>query len=685
MGPPNFQQQSHDNHLAEKYQPKTIPQAAEIGYHADRGCTDCLCLPVFAVVWVGMVIVAQISFENGDPKRLLYGTDVVGNLCGWGDDPGVTLTEERSRPGPNGTTVNETVNISWSDMRSIAFPFPTAKECGIATANPPPTCETLVKTALKRGICVKRCPKDGQRVPWYDGGDTIRVGNETQKVSFKNTFDLRETVYRCIPDDLSALAQSGVDLLEQLDVAGTLTGVVRDLQDSWPVLAICSVFCVITCFVWLFILRRTVKPTVFATLFILWVVLGALIYFMYRNWDASDGNSKTTWMVFLVATAGGFLVYTLLLLFFCKNINVACDCIEEASKIPLKIKTMTFVPPVVTVLLIPFVAFHLVVAVYVQSSGDVSEESLPDYVTNTTEDAQGNPISGAAANATQQIMIKALTHKNWKDIAHIYNLFVFLWTIGVIQTSGYFVLACCAVFWYWSKPGDNKQPDAGVGRGLFWVFRYHLGTMVFGSLIVAVIQVIRALMARFEDRLRKLSDNQLANAIVKCAQCCLACFERLIKFINQNAYIMTAMCSDNFCHGAMRALFLLLRHAFSVLAVTIIAQWVIFFGKLQVTVVTTALAWVLLTQTDICGDTSSNEDSILSLIVVASIAFVISSIFCEVFGVCVDTVLLSFCHDLDVNNGEDKPYYLPSDLQRSLGHKNKLTAHELEQGLLDKK
>ena len=144
----------------------------------------------------------------------------------------------------------------------------------------------------------------------------------------------------------------------------------------------------------------------------------------------------------------------------------------------------------------------------------------------------------------------------------------------------------------------------------FWrLVRYHLGTAAFGSFIIAMIQLIRIILAyvqhlveRYEARISKivryfiLSTQKyllynflqkkgfgtaskallvVLKAVLACLQCVMACFERFMKFINVNAYIETGQCvicmtfikhllnifsaiyGYNFCRAAMKAFQLL--------------------------------------------------------------------------------------------------------------------------------
>jgi hypothetical protein len=38
----------------------------------NRGCTDCIWLPVFGAFWIGMIIVGVIGFTMGYPEKLIY-------------------------------------------------------------------------------------------------------------------------------------------------------------------------------------------------------------------------------------------------------------------------------------------------------------------------------------------------------------------------------------------------------------------------------------------------------------------------------------------------------------------------------------------------------------------------------------------------------------------------------------
>ena len=138
------------------------------------------------------------------------------------------------------------------------------------------------------------------------------------------------------------------------------------------------------------------------------------------------------------------------------------------------------------------------------------------------------------------------------------------------------------------------------------LLRYHLGTAAFGSFIIALIQLVRIILMYVEHIVKKYEVQSVCTTntiqtqtnnfqkkgcgaggklvvvilkvILKCLQCCVACFERFMKFININAYIETgrnfqfvdnhkylflAIYGYNFCRAAMKAFQLLVRLIFN--------------------------------------------------------------------------------------------------------------------------
>jgi choline transporter-like protein 2/4/5 len=73
------------------------------------------------------------------------------------------------------------------------------------------------------------------------------------------------------------------------------------------------------------------------------------------------------------------------------------------------------------------------------------------------------------------------------------------------------------------------------------VVQYSLGSMALGSLLVAIIEMIRFIIEFIRKRLKLLElapGGCCLSLLFCCAQCCLGCIEWIVKFINQNACIV---------------------------------------------------------------------------------------------------------------------------------------------------
>ena len=121
-------------------------------------------------------------------------------------------------------------------------------------------------------------------------------------------------------------------------------------------------------------------------------------------------------------------------------------------------------------------------------------------------------------------------------------------------------------------------PCRSLSQATNTTLRYHMGTAGFGSLIIAIVKTIRAVIAYMQKQ-AKASKNKILEYLMCVLQCCMWCLEKCLKFLNKNAYIQTAIYGFSFCKSARRAFFLILRNILRVAAVNIVADFVLILGK----------------------------------------------------------------------------------------------------------
>jgi len=70
-------------------------------------------------------------------------------------------------------------------------------------------------------------------------------------------------------------------------------------------------------------------------------------------------------------------------------------------------------------------------------------------------------------------------------------LFGTFWVNSMIMSIAVFVVASSCAVWYFSKSPAMKDLDSPIYSGYWMAFRYHFGTLAFGSLILAITMFIQ--------------------------------------------------------------------------------------------------------------------------------------------------------------------------------------------------
>ena len=94
-------------------------------------------------------------------------------------------------------------------------------------------------------------------------------------------------------------------------------------------------------------------------------------------------------------------------------------------------------------------------------------------------------------------------------------------------------------------------------KSTFRVFKYSLGSLAFGSVIIAFIDIIRIGIYVFRSSFAKVKRMQQARSRKTCSDKCLSTMNRTIQMTNSNAYIEIAIYGHSF-YGSARKAFLLL-------------------------------------------------------------------------------------------------------------------------------
>ena len=169
-------------------------------------------------------------------------------------------------------------------------------------------------------------------------------------------------------------------------------------------------------------------------------------------------------------------------------------------------------------------------------------------------------------------------------------LFALLWTMNFISNYGQLVISHAVATWYFTKP-ENRVADISnstIVGSMKLAARFHLGTVAFGSLLIALIQFARAVALYIQRNTKKECRDLLWVKIVFCCiNCCLCLLECCMKFISKHAYIQTAIHGTAFCSSARNVFSLIARNILRIGALVFTAELCLFIGKLFVTMLAT--------------------------------------------------------------------------------------------------
>ncbi|CAG9815700.1 unnamed protein product [Phaedon cochleariae] len=649
-----------------------------------RSCTDVLCLGLFIVfiaIWIGIGLYAIL---NGDPSMLLVPKDSSGRRCG------------------KDTSVKDKPYLLFFDLTKCLEP--TVPFTGCHTPQ----------------VCVSSCPsefyleKNGTVMHQHFEEYCIQQGAEPVEPQCPEwLLPSQPLEKRCIPilaqinESMISQIQSDFSLdklkssIRNIKVIGQAEevglNIVEDLIHAWWKIAIGILLAVVACIIYILILRWTAAPMVWLSIIGVVVALAAGLYFTsmeytkakerYNNVTEFDEESKShlktkrdLWLAGLIILAIVTTIILLMLIFLRKRIALAIALIKEGSKAVSSVTASLFFPIFPWILQLGVIAYAIAVAIYLSSIGkplyatrDVTDQCHQNtgILNNTKCDPEAflKETRSSCIDATCKFI--KLDSDALYPYMQVYNVFGFFWLAFFVTALGQMVLAGIFAQWYWTFHKKNL-PFFSVTSAFFRALRYHIGTLAFGSLIIAICRMIRVVLEYIDQKLKKY-DNELTKAIMCLLKCFFYCLEKFLKFINKNAYIMCAVHGKNFCASAKDAFMLLMRNIIRVFVLDKVTDFLFFLSKLLLTLGVGAVSYVFFA-TDLVSfiDNSNLNYGLVPVVIIMISTYLIASLFFSVYSMAVDTLFLCFLEDCERNDGTpQKPYFMSKNLMKIFGKRNR--------------
>ena len=420
-----------------------------------------------------------------------------------------------------------------------------------------------------------------------------------------------------------------------------------------------------------------VRVIVMAFGIVLGVAGGYILYIGVKKYVASevdgviDTDLRTAanwWLAIGGIILSILLIYLVLMIFLWGRISKAIAIIKEGSRAVNKFPSMIIIPAVMFFLICGLTVWWATVSIFLQSTQKpvtISStdarwasymNSISDYM-NTSRLANSSITIDQGTTALQ--------------VLNLYNLFSYFWAVAFVDALAYVTIAGVVASWYFGGIGDDKKSEKFSVAKSFWrAIRYHIGSIIFGSLVVAIVQMIRYLFKKLKSRFENLAKaNTVATWILKVFDGILWVIEKIVKFMNKNAYIMIAIHGGNFLMSSSRGFMIVLENILIVGTTNTISDVVLFLGKILLTVVSSVICYLIIDLNNMYlffnPVLPAIEYGIIPSLVCAVITFIITTLFMNLYDTAIDTILLCVSYELWINPGECKgPYFMTSRLRK---------------------
>ncbi|XP_047443664.1 choline transporter-like protein 5-B isoform X2 [Mugil cephalus] len=689
-----------------------------------RSCTDVVCCIIFVIVILGYIVLGTVAWIHGDPRKVIYLTDSHGQFCGQQNTPNAnkailfhfnmlkcaspavlinlqcptTQLCVSKCPDRFSTLLDARNTKTWDYYKQFCKPGFEIGSKSVADVIRDEDCPSMIVPSRP---FLQRCFPD-----FISRNGNLTVANQT---FFKDGDNKQRSI-----NDLKEAAKGTNTAPREFwtDIAGGIANLLNakevgmkifeDYANSWIWILIGLVITMVVSLIFILLLRFTAG-------ILLWlIIVGVIIavgygiwhcYWEYSSLKGKPGSVATitdigfhadfsiylqrsqTWLIFMILLSVIEAVIVIMLVFLRLRLRVAIALLKEGSKAISYIMSTLFYPVITFFLLAICISYWAVIAVFLASSGSAVYKVTPADDHCMYANLTCNPETFSNTNITKvcpgsQCMFafyggESLYHR-YILVLHLCNLFAFLWLVNFTIALGQCTLAGAFASYYWALKKPNDIPACPLYSSFSRAIRYHTGSLAFGSLILAVVQMVRIVLEYLDHKL-KGCHNAPARFFLCCLKCCFWCLEHFIKFINRNAYIMIAIYGKNFCTSSKDAFFLLMRNVVRVAVLDKVTDFLLFLGKLLISGSVGVLAFFFFSRKIpfFQEEVPSLNYFWVPLVTVVFGSYMIAHGFFNVYAMCVDTLFLCFLWDLEVNDGSPRrPFYMNKTLRKILNKRN---------------
>lgn len=322
------------------------------------------------------------------------------------------------------------------------------------------------------------------------------------------------------------------------------------------------------------------------------------------------------------------------------SISVSIAVVKTSAMFVFSNFLIVFVPLLSAGFISGYVLLWIYVAVYLWSVGSVSQ-------------ASNSPFATIIWNQSTEYLI-------------IFHVFALLWNVAFLHYYGSFIISATCAIWYFnagkSGSGFFSYP---ILTSAWWGVRYHLGSLAFGSFILAICWMIQVILLYIQKYIKKMKsggvESAILNLFIRCLSCYVSCFTRFIEFVSELGFSYVAITSKNFCTSCGEAFRLLIANPLKFGLVSWVGSTFVFIGKIFVAALCGVIGYVMIKNDNTLSGLL--YENVVPVAFFVLIGYVIGAIFFSVFGASINTVLLCFFVDKELSENNGRPASAPEPMR----------------------
>ena len=616
-----------------------------------RKCRDCICCIIFIIFFFGCIIVALLGFIMGKPEMILYSYDEDGKACGL--DEGYENFKKLY-------FYNVIGNLKKLDIEKIVNAF-CVEECpdtkyeknvykdsNITLKCKPtknnPNCSVSFenyyesKSLLGRFCFPNKSDKEEfdektqQKILVYDyskKADIERIINK-EDIMTDNVSEPYVRINALKSQNTSKLASEQLINFSFFS-ADRLINWISDIFVAKYVILASVVWSFLLAMIFLLLLRCCAGIIVFIILvgiFVGLVILSILLRFkMYDYKEKGDETKQILFCVLFWVCVALAIIWLLFVLIMCNRIRLSIALIQIAAKYINMNCSILWIPFLFFIITIAWIGYWVILSVYLYSTGEFDKENSKIFATF-----------------------------KWKyKIKYFwwYHLFSLFYIDAFISAFSQFIYASSASIWYFNN--DKGTEGHLILKSFKRAFRYHFGSIAFGSLIMAIVRFLMFFFEKFKKRAEKSIGKKVGKCfkcVICCLECCLKCIAKVLEYINKHAYIMISIKGDCFCKAAWEGFALTIRNLGRFSVLTLLGKLFSNIGTLFITVASGIIGYLVIQNYGFLSE--EIDSSFLPVFCMVMVGLIIGLVSMNVFGMSADTLLYCFLIDEEINKGQPK-------------------------------